>query len=213
MNNVLGKGGFGTVYAGTRIRDGVPVSFFSFCFVTFHSIITYSSSNVMSSQVAIKHIENDKVTSWETYNGRLVPLEVVLLQKVSQIPGAIRMLDWYEHTNSFIIVMERPETVKDLFDFITERVSLDERTSRAFFRQIIETVTACHRVGVLHRDIKDENILVDLRTNTLKLVDFGSGAYLKDSTYTDFTGKCLSSPIRDLFNGHLCGAVRTLALT
>lgn len=129
------------------------------------------------------------MTSWEQYEGRPVPLEVCLLEKVSHIPGVIRMLDWYEQPDSFIIVMERPETVKDLFDFITERVLLDERMAQLFFRQVVETILSCHKAGVLHRDIKDENILVDLRTFTLKLVDFGSGAYLKDSTYTDFTGK------------------------
>jgi serine/threonine protein kinase len=132
------------------------------------------------------------VTCWEHYQGRLVPIEILLLQKTAHIPGVIRMLDWYTHGKSFIIVMERPETVKDLFDFITERVSLDERLARHFFRQVVETILSCHRAGVIHRDIKDENILVDLRSNTLKLVDFGSGAYIKDTTptYTDFTGKC-----------------------
>lgn len=119
-----------------------------------------------------------------------MPIEVCLLEKVAHIPGAIRMLDWYQHGESFIIVMERPETVKDLFDYITERVSLDERLARLFFRQVVETIISCHRAGVLHRDIKDENILVDLRTLTLKLVDFGSGAYAKDTPFHDFTGKC-----------------------
>lgn len=114
----------------------------------------------------------------------------MLLQKTAHVNGVIRLLDWYEHNGSFIIVMERPETVKDMFDYITERVSLDERLARLFFRQVVETVISCHKAGIVHRDIKDENILVDQRTLSLKLVDFGSGAYLKDTPYNDFTGKC-----------------------
>lgn len=115
-----------------------------------------------------------------------------LLEKVAHIQGAIKMLDWFQQDDSFIIVMERPDTVKDLFDFITERVSLEERLARLFFLQIVETIIACYRAGVLHRDIKDENILVDMRSLSLKLVDFGSGAYVQDMPFRDFTGKFCS---------------------
>jgi len=164
----IGTGGFGTVYSGVRRSDGAPV--------------------------AIKHIAKSRVASLVEVDGHKVPVEVDLLQRACDVTGVIQLLDFYEKSDSYVIVMERPESCQDLFDYITDRGSLDEAEARQFFTQVLHMVLDLHSAGVTHRDIKDENLLVDLASNTLRLVDFGSGAVLTDSDYFEFEGTRVYSP-------------------
>jgi len=104
------------------------------------------------------------------------------------------MIEYFDMADSFYIVMERVNNCKDLFDFISEKGPLSEGLTKRLFQQIIDTVVNCHNKGVLHRDIKDENILIDISTNQLKLIDFGSGSYLTEEIYYDFDGTRVYSP-------------------
>ena len=137
-------------------------------------------------------------------------MELKLLHEVQGVDGVIKLLDFYERSDSFIYVMEKPSDCKDMFDFITEKKVIEEDLARNFFSQIVETVLACHSKGVIHRDIKDENILVDLVTGKLKLIDFGSGAIFKEDSYTDFDGTRVYAPPEWILHGSYFGCPATV---
>ncbi|KAM9343461.1 serine/threonine-protein kinase pim-2 [Pholidichthys leucotaenia] len=172
--SLLGSGGFGSVFSGQRMSDG--------------------------RQVAIKQIDSDRVQKWTRLPDEVnpVPMEIALLQRLSDSgghPRVVKMLDWFRvEGRGFLVVMEKPSQCQDLFDFITERGVLPEHLAARFLRQIVEALLFIHANGVVHLDIKDENIVVDTRTMDIKIIDFGSGLLLKDTPYTEFQGTRVYSP-------------------
>ncbi|NXQ23166.1 PIM1 kinase, partial [Peucedramus taeniatus] len=138
--------------------------------------------------VAIKRVPRNRV--WhcdELPDGTSAPVAIMLLDKVStEFPGVVQLLEWLELLNNIVMVLERPEWSQDLQHFIRAQGFLSEEVARELFRQVLEAVRHCTSCRVLHRNIKPENILVDLATSQAKSIDFSCGTYLQDTAYTHF---------------------------
>ena len=113
-------------------------------------------------------------------DSKVLPLEVRLMHRLSHIKGVVKLIDACYLARCLIIVMEREENSMDLSSFM-EMYELTPELTRSVFRQLVETVIECHRAGVVHRDIKPDNILINTSTDTIKLIDFGCG-----SIFTEF---------------------------
>ncbi|CAO1616969.1 unnamed protein product [Sympodiomycopsis kandeliae] len=68
--------------------------------------------------------------------------------------------------------MER-RTSHDLFECIEQHTRFSEDVAAWVFAQIVEAVYYLAKLGICHRDIKDENCVIDSDWN-VKLIDFGS---------------------------------------
>lgn len=70
----------------------------------------------------------------------------------------------------------------DTFEYVVKRGGLREDEARWFFQQLIVCLDYCHRLGVVNRDIKLENTLLDSSPRPLvKICDFG---------YSKVGGRC-----------------------
>lgn len=72
----------------------------------------------------------------------------------------------------------------DLFECIECHTLLPEQTIFRIFYQILDTMLYLHELGWVHRDLKDENIVVD-EHYLVKLVDFGSATKIPTSSSDD----------------------------
>ena len=124
LKNPIGRGGFGTVHCGVRKCDSL--------------------------EVAIKIISKDLIVPDGAEN---VPVEVLMLRQVNDVPGVVKLLDYFETPSSYLIVMEM-FTSCDLFDLISHCGPLAEEVSLEIFSQIVESLLGCASRQVLHGDVK-----------------------------------------------------------
>jgi serine/threonine-protein kinase len=83
----------------------------------------------------------------------------------------VSIYDWGEVDGTYYIVMEyvEGETLKDL---IRRRGRLSGNESVDIALQLLAAADFAHRSGIIHRDIKPQNVMID-RSGTAKVMDFG----------------------------------------
>jgi glycogen synthase kinase 3 beta len=152
INNVLGMGAFGKVILAIVKGTG--------------------------EKVAIKKVFQDR-----RYKNRELPI-----MKELHHPNIVELKSYFctkaENCNEdeFFLncIMEYvPETLSDLItENINKHKKFDKITLKIFTYQMLKCIGYLHSLGICHRDIKPQNILIDPSDNTLKLCDFGCAKHL-----------------------------------
>jgi len=128
------------------------------------------------SEVALKIIKRKLLS-----NTKFLDREVSILKKVSH-PHVVPLFDIYEEADDIILVMKYIGG-GDLFDQIQRRNTFTEKDASNIIRQLLEAVKYLHDSGIVHRDLKVDNILCDTKGQDLHVyvADFGL-ARIFDST-------------------------------
>uniref|UniRef100_A0A8C9V5B8 non-specific serine/threonine protein kinase n=1 Tax=Scleropages formosus TaxID=113540 RepID=A0A8C9V5B8_SCLFO len=126
-------------------------------------------------KVAIKVIDKKKAKQ-DSYVLKNMKREPHIHQMIRH-PNVVQLYETLETENSYYMVMELC-VGGDLMERLCERQRLGEREARRYARHILSAVEHLHRHGVVHRDLKIENFLLD-ENNNIKVVDFGLSNTLK----------------------------------
>lgn len=69
----------------------------------------------------------------------------------------------------------------EIFDQLVNNGRMPENKARAYFIQILDAVEYLHTNGIVHRDLKAENLLLSADYKVVKLADFGFSNYFTSS--------------------------------
>ncbi|PIA31583.1 hypothetical protein AQUCO_04900109v1 [Aquilegia coerulea] len=145
LGRLLGRGSFAKVYSAKSLQNG--------------------------DSVAIKIIDKSILLN-STMENQLIR-EVAVMHRL-QHPNIVRIHEVMATRSKIFLVMEYARG-GDLLTKIAKRGKFTESIARRYFQQLVWTIHYCHVNGVVHRDIKPQNMLLDLEGN-LKISDFGLAA-------------------------------------
>lgn len=113
--------------------------------------------------------------------------EIHQLRTCAGHTNIIELHDTFESI-AFIFLVFEVCRKGELFEYLTEVVTLSEKRTRQIMRQLLEAVEFIHSKCIVHRDLKPENILLDDQLN-VKLSDFGFATDVSDDhELTDLCG-------------------------
>ena len=125
---------------------------------------------ILGKQFAMKIIEKNPLIDVD-----LIINEINILKQLDH-PNILKILEFHLTEDKFYIITDYlPEG--ELYDEIDKKSIFSEREASYIIYQVLSAIRYCHKMRVVHRDVKPENIMIMGRENGLlhvKLIDFGT---------------------------------------
>ncbi|KAK6009849.1 hypothetical protein OSTOST_25193, partial [Ostertagia ostertagi] len=119
--------------------------------------------------VAIKMINTQKVT--EEFRSKFLPREIECWKRLNH-PHLVRILGHYEAMQHVFLTMEFARG-GDMLQHVQRKGPVKEHQAMIWMSQVISAVYYMHTRGIVHRDLKLENIVIFPDEGIIKISDFG----------------------------------------
>ncbi|BBN12328.1 hypothetical protein MPTK1_5g19180 [Marchantia polymorpha subsp. ruderalis] len=148
MLEIVGYGTFGVVYRARRLDTQEPV--------------------------AIKRIRFNPASGTRGLS-KCVTREVTALRQLPRHQNIVKMLEFVEDRERHEVFFVFEYLDMDLRKYLdlAAFIATNRQHIKYLIHQIISGLDHCHKHNLIHRDLKPQNVLLDRRTNSLKIADFG----------------------------------------
>ena len=115
-----------------------------------------------------------KIISRAKCETRMIDAEIQMLQKCGSHPNVISLQEHFSDNHHTYLVMPLC-TGGELLDRIKSKTKFSEIEACRIFKKLVTAVVFLHKNGIVHRDLKSENLLYVSKAedSEIKIVDFG----------------------------------------
>jgi len=139
----------------------------------YFAVVKVGVDKKTGERVAIKVVNKELVEREETLNN-----EIEILSKVDH-PNIVRMHAIFDTPEHLFIVMDLMDG-GELYEEIIQRSVFSEQEAAVIIKQLLDSLVYLHGKGIVHRDLKLENLLLAKKgALEVKLADFGLSRLFK----------------------------------
>ncbi|EDO33625.1 predicted protein [Nematostella vectensis] len=133
-----------------------------------YAVVKAAYSRKLKKQVAVKIVTKKKAP--DDYLTKFLPREIQVMKHLNH-SNVVSLHEAIETSSRIYIILDLADN-GDLLEYIRSNGAIPENEARLFYHQLVDAVEYLHNKGVVHRDLKCENILLN-RDNRILISDFG----------------------------------------
>ena len=111
-------------------------------------------------------------------------LNILAKLRAAKIEGVVRLSHHLRVPGGVLLFFEEQENTFDLFDYVVKHGPLSNRMCLVILKNTIQTLLQLQDMGIVHGDVKDENILINEKTMKTTIIDFGAYFHVPQSGIT-----------------------------